>query len=129
MGKPALTSALMALAMGHASATEINIACTVTQATTFIGSSMFVDRPDGPWNFTITDEGLRTSLPAPCDLMKGSVSAANVSVACVDETFSYAVKIDRQLGTFNLTLKPPVPDPANTHLTSKVGTCQKREAF
>jgi hypothetical protein len=101
------------------------------QATTFIGTNILAAEIDGPWNFVITDEGLRTPWGRDCGLMKGNISASKVSVACGDETdpttVSFKVEIDRELGTFRWTTTGrSYGDPTVAIVSSKTGTCQKR---
>lgn len=125
--------------LAHASqAAEIAITCTVSSAERFvrsdgIGESMSDARIGGPWNFTITDDGLRTPWNAPCDLMTGTVTGESVSVSCEGPSyppstrFKKSISIDRQLGTYKETVE--IEGGAASGRKWSRGTCTKREKF
>jgi len=114
----------------EANATDVNITCTVTQATMFIGPNMMRANIDGPWNFIITDAGLQTPWGKECALMKGDISASHVSVSCDGKELSFEIVIDRKLGTYNQTIRGTTTGKDRMPIvTTKSGTCQKRESF
>ena len=127
-------AALWTLTGSVALAANVSITCTISSGDTFIGPNMMPAAVDGPWNFTITPEGLQTSWGADCGLMKGVVSLQAVSVSCGGElpgsvatAYERAVQIDRQLGTYSERTK--MTDRNGTVVTVKHGICKKRETF
>lgn len=115
-----------------ASAADVNITCTETGGQVFIGTNMFPPHLSGPWNFTITQQGLKTPWGGNCGLMTGEVTGDRVSVTCAGNVgggaFKKTVVIDRQLGTYREDLD--LGDSSAGHSQSFAsGTCQKRETF
>ena len=129
----AFAAALFAATTG-ASAADVNITCIESTGQRFIGVNMFPVSLNGPWNFTITEQGLETPWGGHCGLMKGEVSAARVSVSCSGDVagspnqFKKTVEIDRHLGTYRESFE--LNDPAAPQSRSFIsGTCQRRETF
>lgn len=121
-------------------AEEVPITCSVSSSTTYPPITelsknkpeLWVkeNNPPGPWNFVITDGGLRTPWNDVCALMQGTVSADIVEVSCAGDLhgrFTRNVKIDRTLGTYSLS--SIIESPLGEYKTFDDGTCEARKGF
>lgn len=125
------------LSVAHAA--DVTITCTAASSSSQVvmpgvGSDYRARKPDGPRNFTITKDGLKTAWNAPCDFMRGNVSGESVEVSCEGPSyppttrFKKTISIDRQMGTFRESFESDDGSGGAGRVSSQ-GTCTKRESF
>ena len=124
---------VLAAAGGTAQAAEVDITCKIARAEDLVNGALVRAPVDGPWNFTITPDGLKTPWGGSCAVMTGEVNSDRVSVSCektLSETTTVkrTVAIDRHLGTYKEYFEVPRGiGPASIRYSD--GVCEKREGF